>query len=157
MAYGHLYRVQHSAVVATAITILQVKAGAATPFEVLRAWINQRGTVVSLQESIQLLRKTAAATVTAATVGTHVLKLRPGDPTPDLSLGTAATGVIATAEGTDGDILADNGFNVLSGWEWVRLHEGHLIVPAGGIVALKFATAPTTQTWKFGMDIKELG
>jgi len=157
MAYGHVYTVRHNAAVSTAITILQIKTGAASPAEILRAWINQRGSTTSAQEEITLLRKTAAATVTTGAVGTHVFKHRNGDPTPDLSLGTAATGVIGTAEGTDGDIIERYGFNVLSGWEKVYLPEERIVIPAGGIVALKFFTAPANQNWQFGMDVRELG
>lgn len=157
MAYGHVYTVRHRATVSTAITILQVKAGAATPFEVLRAACNQDGAATSAVARIQLLRKTAAATVTTGVVGTHVFKNRPGDPTPDLSLGTTATGVLASGEGTDGDVLRDSGWNILSGWEIVRVHEGEFVVPAGGIVALKFATAPASASFNFELELKELG
>lgn len=158
MAYGQLTRVRHSAVVSTGITILQLKAGATMPFELLKCWLNQRGSSTSVQENIQLIRKSAAATGTIAVAGTHVFKLQGASaPTSSLELSTTATMVIASSEGTDGDIVDDQGFNVLTGYEWVRLHEGHIIVPAAGFIALKFATAPASQTWKFGMDIKELG
>lgn len=157
MAYGHKYRVRHRATVSTAITILQVKAGATAPFEVLRAWCNQDSSATSAVVRVQLLRKSGAATVTTGVVGTHVFKLSEGDPTPSLSLGTSATGVIGTAEGTDGDVLDDAGFNNLAGWEWVRTYDGHIIVPAAGIIALKFGTAPASHSFDFGMDIRELG
>lgn len=158
MPYGDLYTVRHSATVTTAITILQLKGGATAPFEVLRAWCNQKTSTTSNSTRIQLLRKSAAATVTTGAIGTHVFKV-PGAPDPSLALGTTSTGVIASAEGTDGDVIRDDGFNDLSGWEWVRPAVGFLFVPAGGFIALKFADAPTnnSQVWKFGMDIMELG
>jgi hypothetical protein len=153
---GHIYHVRHSAVISTAITMLQIKAGAAKPLEVLRAWVGQSGSVVSAQPRVQIVRKSGAATVTIAVAGTHVFKSNPDDPTAGLDLGTSATGVIATVEGTDGDIPVARGFNVLPGWEWVRVAEGELIVPGGGIIGLKFPSAPDSQTWDFGMTIQEL-
>jgi hypothetical protein len=147
--------IRHRATVATAITILQVKAGPAAPFQILRAWCNQTASETSQQEEIQLLRKTAAATVTLAVVGTHVFKHATNDPTPGVELGTAATGVIATAEGTDGDVIEPEGFNVLNGWLWVPTEKERLWVPGGGIVALKFPVAPTSATFNFGMRIEE--
>jgi hypothetical protein len=158
MAYGDLTRVRHVATVSTAITVLQLKASATAGFEILRWWVNQKGSVTSVQESIQLVVKSAAATVTTAVAGTHVFKTQgSGAPTTSLQLGTAATGVIASAEGTDGDILDEMGFNVLSGYEWNRTHEGHLVVPAGAFGNFRPTMMPASQSWRFGMDIKELG
>lgn len=157
MPFGHVYTLRHEATVATAITVLQLKAGAASPLLILSASAGQRGTIASLQESIALVRKTAAATVTTAAVGTHLFKHRVGDPTPDLTLSTTGTGVIGTAEGTDGDILKKLPFNVLNGLYHLPIPEGRLHVPGGGLLAMKFLNAPTTQTWLFEIELMELG
>lgn len=157
MPYGHIYTLRHEAVVATAITVLQLKAGATTPFQILEAGITQRLSVVSAQESICLVRKSTAATVTAAIAGTHLFTGRPGDPAADLSLTTTATGVIGTAEGTDTDMLLREAFNVLNGWNKIWVPETRPLVRAAGIIALKFLTAPASQTWDAWVTIMELG
>ncbi len=157
MAYGHIYTLRHQAVVATLISILQLKAGALVPFEILSATLSQGISETSAEEAIEFVRKTVAATVTTAVAGTHLFKLRPGDPTAGLDLGTAATGVIATAEGTDGDIVLREAFNVLNGWKHLPVPEERIFVPAAGIIALKFPVAPASQTWQMGITIRELG
>lgn len=156
MPYGHVYTLKHEAAISTAITFLQLKAGAANPFLILAAKLTQRLSITSAAASIGLVRKTGAATVTTAVVGTHVFKHRTDDPTPSLSLGTAATGVIGTSEGTDGDVLWKDGLNVLTGWEKIWLPEDRPYVPAGGIIALKFLDAPASHTWLGELTIQEL-
>ena len=130
-------------VISTAITIIQIAAGAANPIEILRATVTQRGSTTSAQPDVQLVRKTAAATVTPATP----LLLRGSAPASAAVGGTALTGITATAEGTDGDVLPHQGFNVLTGWVYLPIPEERIWVPGGGIIALKFPTAPATQTW----------
>ncbi len=156
MAYGHIYTLRHEAVVSTLITILQLKAGALVPFEILSASLTQRLSTTSVQVGIEFVRKTVAATVTTAVLGTHLFK-KPGDPNPGLDLGTAATGVIATAEGTDGDIPLRDGFNVLNGWKHLPVPEERKFVPAAGIIALKFPAVPASHTWNMEIVIRELG
>ncbi len=155
MARWDVYHLKHEAVVSTGITILQLKAGTNYGFEILDAYLTQRGSTVSAQEKIAFVRKTAAATVTAAVAGTHLFKNEPNGPTADLSLGTAATGVIATGEGTDGDVTYEEGFNVLNGWKYIPLPESRIYVPVGGIIGLKFMTAPASQTWQMGITVRE--
>lgn len=157
MAYGHIYTLRHEAVVATAITVLQLKAGAASPFLILSAIASQRLSTTSVQEAIALVRKSAAATVTTAAMGTHLFKHRLGDPTPDLTLSTTGTGVVGTAEGTDTDIIKKLGFNVLNGDYRLPIPESRIHVPGAGIIAMKFLNAPASQTWDFEMEIMELG
>ncbi len=160
MAYGHIHTLRHAATVSTAITVLQLKAGATSPFRILRLWATEYGSATAAQARLALVRKTVAATVTTAVVGTHLFKHRPGDPTPDLSLGTSATGVIASGEGTDGDILQAWGFNVVNGLEVIynpMAPSECIHVPAAGIIGLKFTTAPGSQTWEFGITVEELG
>ena len=156
MPQGDIYILKNSATVSTAITVLQLKAGANNGFEIVRAQANQRGSTTSVEEAIALVRKSAAATVTAAVAGTTLFFRDPNQAAASLSLGTAATGVTATVEGTDGDVAWEEGFNVLNGWLYLPVPEERIYVPPAGIIALKFLSAPASQTWKFLMAIREL-
>lgn len=140
--------------VSTAITVLQLKAGSTMGFEVLRAWMTQHTTATPAQATVSLIRKTVAATVTTAVVGTHILKHDPNGPTPQLSLGTAATGITATAEGTDGEEPWSEAFNVVNGVLWFPEKE-RIFVPPDGILGLKFMAAPPNQTYTAGITIVE--
>lgn len=157
MPYGDTYTVRHSAPISTAITALQIAAGTGSPIILLSGSVTQRGSTTSAQEEISFVRKTAAATVTPGVVGTHVFKRSPNAPTPQLQLGAALTGVIASAEGTDGDILWREGFNVLNGFKYLPVPEERIVVPGGGIIGLKFFTAPANQNWDFQTSLQELG
>ena len=146
------YTINHlGIVVATAITVVQYKAGAANKASVVRFRVSQRLSETSQQEQIYLLRKSAAATVTSFT---------PIENDSDGGVafgvgGTAATGITATVEGTDGDVLVSAGFNVLNGFEWVRSDLNEINIPAGGIIAIKFPVAPTSATWDIQLVIEE--
>lgn len=158
MAAGDVYTLVHRRiVVATAITILQVKAGANSPVEILRAWISQGLSTTSAQCSLALIRKSAAATVTAGVVGTTLLKRSPNAGTPDLVLSTTGTGLTATGEGTDTDEVYPDSFNVLNGWLYHPIPEERLLVPVNGILGLKFMAAPASHTFTAGIVLKELG
>lgn len=149
---GYVYKVGNGGVaISTAITILQIKAGAA-PLEILRAALTQGLSETSTQERVQILRKTAAATVTSATP----LKVNPNDPAALAVGGTAATGYTASAEGTDGDVLVDRGFNILNGFEWIATPEERILVDASGFVALKFPVAPASATFIAEIWFREL-
>lgn len=156
MPRGNVYTLRHEAAVATAITILQLKAGTNSGFEILSAHLTQRDSETSVQESIGLVRKSAAATVTTAVAGTHLFEHLTDGPAADLSLGTTATGVIGTAEGTDGDIVLKEGFNALNGWHYVPVPEERHQFKQGEIVALKFLNAPASQNWEMAVTIREL-
>lgn len=153
MADGYVYEVRNGgAAIATAITVIQVKAGAAA-LEILRASIGQRGSTTSAIERIGLVRKSAVATVTSATP----LKLCPGDPAALAVGGASATGITASAEGTDGDVLVDECFNVVNGtWTWLPTPEERVRVPQGATLGLKFLTAPASQTWFASLIFREL-
>lgn len=153
MAEGYTYEVRNGGVsISTAITVIQIKAGASA-LEILRASIGQKGSTTSTIERIGLVRKSGAATVTSATP----LKLGPGDPSSLAVGGTSATGITATAEGTDTDILVDECFNIVNGtWAWLPTPEERIRVPQGGIVGLKFLTAPGAQTWYASIKFHEL-
>lgn len=152
MPSGYIYVAKNGdagVVITTAITILQVKAGAAA-LELIRAGVTQGLSETSTQEHIQIVRKSAAATVTSFTPR----KYNPGDPVALAVGGTAATGYTGTAEGTDTDILVDDGFNILNGWLWVPT-EDRIVVPQAGIIAMKFPVAPGTATYRAFMVFKE--
>ena len=156
MAAGDVYTLVHRRiVVASAITILQVKAGPNYGFEILRAWISQHLSTTSAQVQASLIRKSAAATVTAAVVGTTLLKQDPNGPTPDLVLSTTGTGLTATAEGTDSDEIYPDGFNVLNGWLYLPVPEEREIIPQSGIIALKFVVAQASHTFTAGIRVRE--
>ena len=153
----YVYTLRHKATVSTAITLLQIKAGTTRAVEVLAAKLTQRASTTSVQEAIQIVRKTVAATVTTAVAGTHLFKHNPSAPTSDLSLGTTATGVIGTGEGTDGDVIVEEGFNVLNGWRWPHQAGETIVIPIGGILAMKFVDAPASQSWRMSLVFREIG
>ena len=149
MARG-LYTVHGDAqTISTAITLLEVTAPSTAILKVYRAWVEQSSVTTSTTTRIRLLRKTGTITGTAS------------PPTPTAVDASASSGVtvkwIATAEGTDGNILIEEAFNFLNGWVWLPVPEERIIVPPSGIIALKFPAAPTSASWTFGMDYEEIG
>lgn len=158
MPHGHVYTLQEKINTSSAITLLQLLAGATTAFELLRAKVTQSSSTTSEQIEAHIVRKSAAATVTAAVIGTHLFKHSPGDPNPDLQLGTSATGHTATVEGTDTDEIVSEGLNILNGWFWEPVPKGRIIVRAAGLIAIKFRVAPTSaQDYHVEAVIEELG
>jgi hypothetical protein len=125
--------------VSTGITLIQVLAGAAA-LDILRVEVSQGNSTLVAQnmQRFQILRKTAAATVTSFTPLKH-------DTLSTASLaigGTAKTGTNASAEGTDGDVLVDVAFHVYMNYTWIPVPEERIRVPQGGIIAIKFPAAP---------------
>ena len=150
MAYTYIVKNGDAGVViSTGITIIQVLAGAAS-LELLRCGISQGLSETSTMEHVQILRKTAAATVTAFTARRFNFL----DPVALAVGGTAATGYTATAEGSDGEVLIDDGWNILNGWQW-KSGEDRIIVPQAGIIAMKFPVAPASATWRAYMVFAE--
>jgi hypothetical protein len=141
-ATGFVYTVRLApTALTTAKTLIQIKAGNAA-IELLGAKIYQVTKTTSELLAIQILRKSAAATVTAFTP----LKVSPANPSSLAVGGTTATGVTATAEGTDGDILEEDVWNVINGsWSYLPIPEQRIWVPASGIVGLKLNTAPAAS------------
>jgi hypothetical protein len=113
------------------------------PIKLLSATISQTTSTSSAQFDVKLLRKTAAATVTAAVLNTDIRRYDPGDSGSVVQLGTALSGYLATAEGTDGEIIDEQGVNVLTGYYWEPQPERTITVPGGGLFALKLGTAFT--------------
>ena len=150
MARG-LYTVHGDAqAVSTAITILEVTAPSTAVLEIKRACVEQSSVTTSAQARIRLLRKTGTITGTAS-------------PPSAIPIDAAASsGVtikwIATAEGTDGNVIYEENFNILNGWLWVPASAmERIIVPPSGLIALKFPAAPTSANWTFGFVWVEIG
>lgn len=142
--------------ISTAITAIQLKAGVNGAVEILRASLSQATTATSAQIAAGIVRKSAAATVTTAVAGTTVLKQNPINPTTDASLGTAATGITASAEGTNGEQAVTDGFNDLNGYVYLPAPEERLLVPQGGIIGLTFLSAPQSATRHARLAFREL-
>ena len=150
MFVGPCYILKNNGVtISTAISLLQLKPGTNGPVEILRAAINQGSSTTSAAIQAGLIRKTAAATVTLGVAGTHLLKQNPVNPTSDASLGTSATGITASAEGTNGELTITRGFNDLNGMEWLPTPEDRVMVAQSAFAALTFLSAPPSAT-RFG-------
>lgn len=139
--------------VAGAITLLQLKAGASVTCEILRAAVSQSASTTSAQQRIQVLRKTAAATVTSFTPRAHDA----GDAAAGSAGGTAATGILATAEGTDGNIIIDDVFNVLTGYLYLPVPEERIWLGAAAILGVKFPTSWTNTGVNGELIFREYG
>ena len=148
MASGIYVARLDAVVISTAITLIQVNAPATAALEIIRVWVGQTLSETSTQESIQILRTTTAGTGTSFTP----ILLRPGD---------AAAGATATTnhsgEGSAGDSLLREGFNILNGWLYLPVPEERIIVAPSGRIALKFPVAPASATWQAGIIWRELG
>ena len=135
-ANGCRYTVHFTGAVTTAKTLIQIKAGAAMPLDLVEVRVDGQSDTADAME-ILILRKTAAATVTDFT------------PIEDMEAGPAAaatggggntTGTMASGEGTDGDVLARGDASVQAGggFFWSRNMGGRKIhVPAAGFIAVK--------------------
>ena len=139
--------------VTTAKTLLQIKAGATFPLHLIRASITNASVETSDTLHAQVLRKTGTATVTSFTP----LLVNPTYPVAKAVGGTAATGHTATVEGTDGDVLDEEGVNVLNGYRQLWLPEERPVVAAAGFIALKSAITVTSVDLVAVMVFGELG
>jgi hypothetical protein len=161
MPANDVYTILNKAVtISTAITIIQVKAGT-YGLRVLRITLSQKGSTVSVQEEVSFVRKSAAATVTAAIDATDstatIVKQDPSNTTaPGLTLSTTGTGITGSGEGTDANTIFREGFNVLNGLIFLPTPEEKWYIPAGGIGALKFPTAPASQVWNASVTVMEM-
>ena len=131
----------------TAITIQQVLAPAGTMIELTRSWVNQSTVTTSAQTRIQVLRKSAVATVTLQ----NPALLGIGMQASKCVGGTGATGITATVEGTDSAVLIEEGFNIVNGWLYLPVPEER-IYTINGAVCLKFPTAPAAANFSSGQE-----
>jgi hypothetical protein len=138
-------------------TLLQILAPAIRPLEIIEVFFNQESSATSAQYGAALLRKTAAATVTAAVVSTDILRHNLAQAASTVQVGTTSTGYNASAEGTNGEVIRRVGVNSLSGWCYLPLSDARVIVPAAGIIALTiFGTIPSA-TYNAGITFREIG
>jgi hypothetical protein len=154
-AASRVYSVRLSAVsISTGpITLIQIKAGATVPLQIIRSWVSQSSSTTSAALRVDISRKTAAATVTSATPE----KLGPTtDPAASAVGGTAATGTNASGEGTTGNQIFEDGFNVLNGWVFLPTPKEYIFVDAATIVGLRFPVAPSATTFEAGIVFEEL-
>lgn len=135
--------------ISTAISLIEFTAPSDAIVELLEAWVTQDASETSTQEVIQILRKTAAGTGTSFTP-------RLLEASDAAFGGTARTNM--TAEGTAGDILRRESFNILNGWLYLPVPEARIKVAPSGILAIKFAVAPAAAiTISAGMIFREIG
>ncbi len=153
-AASRVYKVALAAVsVSSAITLIQIKAGATVPLQIIRATISQSSSTTSAALRATINRKSGAATVTSATPAL----LGPStDPAASAVGGTSATGTNASAEGTDSALLIEDGFNVLNGWVFLPTPKEYLFVDAATFIALRFPSAPSATTFEAMMIFEEL-
>lgn len=139
-AASRVYVVSMTRVAVTgAITLIQVKAGATVPLQIIRATVAQSGSTTSTQLPVQINRKSAAATVTSFT---PLARGPSTDPAASAVGGTSATGTNASGEGTDSNILVQDVWNYLNGWLFLPSPKEWPVIDAAGIVGLKFPVAP---------------
>jgi hypothetical protein len=143
-AASRLYVVSMTRVAVTAaITLIQIVAGATVPLQIVRAVIGQTSSTTSTQQSVQLNRKSAAATVTSFTP----IKNGPTtDPAASAVGGAALTGTNASAEGTDTNIVRQDVWNFLNGWLFLPTPKEYTFVDAAAIFGMKFPVAPGSST-----------
>lgn len=147
--------IRASVTTSTAITIQLVWVPVTAVIEVTRCWVNQSTVTTSSQTRIQLIRKTGTApTVTSqspAIVGTA------SSQASKCVGGTAATGITATAEGTNGTVYIEEGFNIVNGWLYLPVPEERIMVGgnAANGIGLLFPTAPTSAGWVSGQEFIE--
>lgn len=132
-------------------TLIQVKAGTASGLEIIRASVTQSGSTTSTMQRIQLLRKSAAATVTSFTP----LLMSPNDAAAQAAGSTSATGTNASAEGTNGDILVNEAFNIVSGWLYLPVPEERIQVVPGGILGLTMPANISAAVWTAQIIFRE--
>lgn len=148
--YTGVYTFTRSFAAPAAITLLQLKMDANHMCEVIRASVTQyQATAASAQVAAKLVRKSVAATVTASAVADFGLT-NPSSLVPTTSIpfvmSTSGTGYNASAEGTDTDGLAQDGFNHLNGWFYLPAQDERDLVLPGGIIAVKLIQAAPAST-----------
>lgn len=135
--------------VTAAITLIQIKAGATVPLQIIRATLGQTTSNISTQQAVQINRKSGTATVTSFT---PLLTGPATDPAAASVGGTAATGTNASAEGTDTDILRQGVLNYPMEWLYLPTPKEYLFVGAATFIGLKLPVAPSAST-AFTADI----
>jgi hypothetical protein len=129
-------------------TLIQVVAGTNRGFRLLSAYLGQTASTTNQQVRVRILRKTAAATVTAFT---------PIRLVADDTAFTGTAGNNATVEGTNGDVVVEDMWSALSGWVYKPNSEEYIQVPGAGILAMVIPAAFTADLTMTGyMTIQEM-
>lgn len=144
--------------VTTGITLIQLKAGATIPGQLIRAVLGQSNITSVTMQPVQINRKvTTAATVTSFT------PLANGpitDPSPGFTSSTSGTGTNASAEGTDGNILRQDVWNLINGWLFLPTPKEYIFIDAfvattQGLLGIKLPTSPGGSTTITGDAVYE--
>ena len=144
--YGYVVRMAQTAITA-AKTLIQIKAGAASPVDVTEAYVAQVTKTSSELLEIQHIQYTGSPTGGTVTSFTP-LPLCPGDPAAKAVGGTSSTGVNATAEPSGGtaNIIGGGVMNILNGeWTRVPIPEGRIRIQVSQFYGLKLFTAPAAS------------
>jgi hypothetical protein len=123
----------------TAITMLEVTLPTARAGSLMYAHVTQDASVTSAQEVVDIVRKTAAGTGTAVT-GRNLNENGAGFPAGGASRRNMS------AEGTVGDILWRESFNVLNGFKFDPKPELYIPIAENGIIGIRWPSAPASIT-----------
>jgi hypothetical protein len=74
----------------------------------------------------------------------------------DSAFGGSVRGM-CTTEGTVTDGLIEDAFNWVNGWQWLSSPRDEIVVPGGGIFAMRLPTAPPSLTISAGITVVEIG
>lgn len=140
MAYGVYTALLTPTATTTSKTLVQVNAGSGVALEILRCWITNTESETSTAETAAISRRT-----TAGTPGSSYTPL----PLAGYAAASSTAGVNYSADGTIGDSLWQEGFNILDGWMWEpRDPQGRdrIFVPPSGRISIHFFAAPEAST-----------
>lgn len=131
------------------VTLIELTNASTKVLLVTRAWVEQRSTVTSTQQDVQLVRKSGAGTnVTAPTVEQ--------DSIGDAAIGATVRGM-CTTEGTISATPYSDAFNLINGWIWTPTPQEYIEIAPSGIFGMRYATAPASHTYSAGLHVLELG
>lgn len=124
--------------VSAAKQLINITAPSDRSVTILRAWVASEVQDEATEMLVlQLLRTTTAGTGTAYTA-------KGFSPTTPSFGGSCRVNL--TADGTGGDVLVRDTFNVLSGWLWIPTPEERPTFDGGDFFALKLVDAPAAAT-----------
>jgi hypothetical protein len=141
-----------SVTIASCANVFQLKS-TGVAYEILRLELGQSGSATSAQYPVQIVRKSAAGDVVPAT---PILTSTAG-PTSAMVASSSGTGTFTSTAsfGTDSDILWRTGLNVLSPGLYLPVPEERFTIPGGGIVAVRFPIAVTSEVWEGSLVWRE--
>lgn len=138
-----------------AVTNLVIMAAATRPVVVTRAKITlaQATIPAAANAAVELVRFTAAPTVTSIAASTFVVNDSSADP-------TCTAGHTASVAGTVTDTYLE-GWGSSTGWMWdfSPTPEEYIVIPAGTSngLGIRHTTAPPTGVYRFLMSAVEIG